>query len=194
MKKLSFIFLGILFLVQLAVPFSMIRDRENTLRNGELFKFKTRPIDPADPFQGRYVWLGYEDDYILWPEGQKTDLKYKESVYVILETDSEGFANLTDWNRTRPTEGHYLKTRYMGIRSDWDRAIDQRIHKGLRFDLPFDRFYMEETKAPRAEDLARDATRTTNCWAEVRVLEGTAVLEDVMVAGRSISILAAEKE
>lgn len=194
MKKVSFIFLGILILVQLAVPFSMIRDRENTLRNGELFKFKTRPIDPADPFQGRYVWLGYKDDYIPWPEGQKTDLKYKESVYVILETDSEGFAKLTDWNRIRPTEGHYLKTRYMGIRSDWDRDIEHRIHKGLRFDLPFDRFYMEETKAPRAEVLARVATRTTNCWAEVRILEGKAVLEDVMVGGQSIRELAAEKE
>ena len=44
------------------------------------------------------------------------------------------------------------------------------------------------------EDLARDATRTADCWAEVRILEGKAVLEDVMIEGRSIRELAAEKE
>ena len=194
MKKLSLITLGLLIIAQLAVPFYMIRDRENTLRNGELFRFNTRPIDPADPFQGRYVWLGYEEDYIAWPAGQKTDLKYKEPVYVILETDPDGFAKLTDWSRTKPAEGHYLKTRYTGFRTDWNRESQERIHRGLRFDLPFDRFYMEETKASRAEELARDATRISNCWAKVRILDGKAALEDVMVEGRSISRLAAEKE
>jgi uncharacterized membrane-anchored protein len=194
MKKWSLIALGLLIAAQIAVPFHMIRDRENTLRNGELFQFRTRPIDPADPFQGRYVWLAYEDDYIPGPKDQKTDLKYREPVYVVLETGPDGFAKLADWSRDRPAEGHYLRTRYTGYRSQWNRETKKSIHKGIRFDFPFDRFYMEESKAPRAEKLARDATRNTNCWANVRILDGKAVIEDVFAEGQSLRILAAEKE
>lgn len=194
MKKLSLITLGLLIAAQLAVPFHMIRDRENTLRNGALFKFRTRPIDPADPFQGRYVWLAFEDDYIPGPEDQKTDLKYREKVYVLIETDLDGFARPVDLSRKKPSESHYLRTRFSGYRSDWNRETRKSVHKGIRFDFPFDRFYMEEAKAPRAEKLAREATRTTNCWANVRILNGKAVIEDVYAEGKSLRDLAAEKE
>ena len=53
---------------------------------------------------------------------------------------------------------------------------------------------MDEAKAPRAERMARDAGRTTNCWAEVRILDGRAVIDDVYIQGRSLRVLAAEKE
>jgi len=191
MKKLSLITLGILIAAQLAVPFSMIQSRENILRNGELFKFKTRPIDPADPFQGRYVRLGFEDNYIPCSEDQATGLDYKESICAIIETREDGFARFTGWSSEKPTEGHFLKTRYLGARNDWNSEIKKSIYKGLRLDIPFDRFYMDETKAPRAERLAREATRSTNCWANVRILNGKAVIEDVFAEGQSLRDLAA---
>jgi uncharacterized membrane-anchored protein len=194
MKKRAFILLGLLVVAQLAVPLQMIRDRENTLKNGTLFKFQTRPIDPADPFQGRYVWLAYEDDYIPGPKREDTDLRHRESVFVTLDTGPDGFAKLSDWSRTRPKSRHYLKLRFKGNRTAWNPETKKRTHKGLRFDLPFDRFYMEEGKAPQAEKLAREATRNTNCWANVRILNGKAVVEDVFAEGQSLRILAAEKE
>ena len=58
------IFFGLLIVAQVAVPLQMIQQRETVLREGELFRFKTEPIDPADPFQGRYVWLQIEDDFV----------------------------------------------------------------------------------------------------------------------------------
>jgi uncharacterized membrane-anchored protein len=194
MKKPSIILLGILILAQLAVPFSMIRSKEKILRNGELLRFKTRPIDPADPFQGRYVRLGFEEDHIPWPENKETELKYKEPIFAVLEVDEEGFARFTGWSKERPASGMFLKTRYLGIRTEWDRASKTSRYKGLRIDLPFDRYYMDEAKAPRAERLVRDATRTTNCWANVRVLNGKAVIEDVFAEGQSLRVLTAEKE
>jgi len=194
MKKLSLILLGIMILAQFTVPYSMIHNRENILRKGELFRFKTRPIDPADPFQGRYVWLSFTEDYIPTPENKKLDIHYKTPIYAILETDDDGFAYFTDWSREKPMDGHFLKTRYLGVRSDWNRETKSRTHKGLRIDIPFDRYYMDEEKAPRAEQLARDATLNTNCWANIRILNGKAVIENVFAEGQSLRDLATENE
>jgi uncharacterized membrane-anchored protein len=194
MKKTPFILLGILILIHLAVPIAMIQGKETILRDGQRFKFKTRPIDPVDPFQGRYVWLAYENDYIATPEDAKTDLNYKDPIYAIVESSEDGFAHFTGWSREKPTSGHFLKTRYMGTKSTWDRDTQQSIHHGMQIDLPFDRFYMDEAKAPRAEAVARNATRNTNCWAEVRILHGKAVIEDVFAEGQSLRKLVAKKD
>ncbi len=194
MKKQTLTLLAILICTQLAVPFTMIWSKEKILRDGELFRFKTRPIDPADPFQGRFVRLGFQNDYIPCPKDHKPELRHKEAVYLILETGSDGFAKPVDWSREKPTDGNYLKTRYAGIRSDWNRDTRKRTHQGLRFAYPFNRFYMDETKAPRAEKLAREATRSTNCWANVRILNGNAVIEDVFAEGKSLRELAAKKD
>jgi uncharacterized membrane-anchored protein len=194
MKKLSVILLGILILVQIAVPFKMIQEKENILRNGELVKLRTRPIDPADPYQGRYVRLQFEDDYIPCPENNKPDLNYHEPIYALFETGPDGFIRFTDWSREKPGGGHYLKTRYKGIRKIWQPDTKKHLHKGIRLDIPFDRYYMDEAKAPRAEVLAREATRSTNCWANVRILNGKGVIEDVIAQGQSLSDLAAKKE
>lgn len=73
---------------------------------------------------------------------------------------------------------------------------------GLGFKLPFDRFYMEESKAPRAEKLLPGSrfgraqpsgtNQVTNCRANVRILNGTALIEDVLVDGTSIKELAGQ--
>jgi len=193
MKKRSLIILGILIAAQLAIPFSMIRSRENILRNGELFRLKTRPIDPGDPFQGRYVWLGFEDDYIPYSKDDEPDFDYKAPIYASIETGEDGFAHFTEWHREKPAIGHFLKTRYLGKRIEWDPEIEKSTCKGLQLDIPFDRFYMEEAKAPRAERLARESTRSTNCWVAVRILNGKAVIEDVFAEGQSLRELAAEE-
>ena len=194
MKALPFVLLGLLITAQLAVPLRMIRDRENTLRNGELFRFITRPVDPADPFQGRYVRLGFQNNYIPCPEDVEIDLHRHEVIYALIDINEEGFAHFTSWSREKPADGHFLKTRYTGRRIEWNRETEKRIYKGLRLDLPFDRFYMEEAKAPRAEALARDAMRSGDCWAAVRILDGKAVIEDVFAQGERLRDLAAEKE
>jgi len=49
---------------------------------------------------------------------------------------------------------------------------------------------MDEVKAPRAERLVWEATRGTHCWAEVRVLNGKAAIEEVFVEGQSLQNLA----
>jgi len=194
MKKLSLIVLIALAAVQFAVPVSLIRNKERILREGEVYRFLTRPIDPADPFQGRYVRLGFLHDRIAWPEDEEPDLDYKARIYAIVETGDDGFARFTGWSLKPPKDGSYLETRYGGQYRTWNQASGKNEYQGLRIDIPFDRFYMDEAKAPRAETLARDATRSTNCWVEVRILDGKAVIEDVFAEGLSLRVLAAEKE
>lgn len=193
MKKFSLIVLGILIVAQLAVPFSMIKSRENILRNGELYRFKTRPIDPADPFQGRYVRLVFEIDYIECSEEEESELTYKQPVYAIMGTDSDGYARFADWNLEQPESGAYLKTHYRRKYTVRHPESKKRIFKGIRIHVPFNRFYMAESKAPRAEERAREATRNTNCWANVRILNGNAVIEDVFAEGQSLRDLAAQE-
>lgn len=194
MKKLLLISLLILIGAQFAIPFRMIHDREEVLRKGELFRFKTRPIDPADPFQGRYVRLSFENNYIPCAKEDQSDLDYKTPVFVLLETNQHGFAQFSQMNREKPETDIYLKTRYRGNRRQWNSKTKKHTFLGDQIDIPFDRFYMDEAKAPRAEIIARDATRETNCWVNVRIYEGKAVIEDVFVKGESLRELAEKKD
>ena len=92
MHKRNLMLLGFALVAaaQLAVPAWLIVERERTLRDGQVFKFKTRPIDPVDAFRGRYVWLGLEPDAVkvadvnAWSHDQKA--------FAVLGTDTNGFA------------------------------------------------------------------------------------------------------
>lgn len=192
MRKKVLLILGIVVALQLLVPVSMILKHERILRTGEIYRFKTRPIDPADPFQGRYVWLGFENDYIPGTNEKEQTPEYNDRVFVTLSIDADGFCRLKNWSRKKPETGAFLKLTYLGPENDWNRPTGKSTYKGLRFGLPFDRFYMEEKKAPRAETLVREGTRTTNCWATVRILNGAALIENVYVAGTPIRELAVQ--
>lgn len=194
MKKTALLILGLLALAQLLVPAAMILKHERILRQGELFRFKTAPLDPADPFQGRYVLLNFDSDSIRIASTNAPAPGRKERVYVVLGTDAEGFCELKEWSRTRPESGAFLKTTSYGIGNERNPVTEKWDVPAIRFDLPFDRFYMDEEKAPRAEALAREETRATNCWAAVRVYKGAALIEDVFIGDISLRTLAARPE
>lgn len=193
MKNIYLYLMGLLVCIQLAIPFRIIQGHERILRQGTAYRFLTQPIDPADPFQGRYVRLRYQSNHIDC-DPQDVDLNYREPIYAELEVDENGFAYFANWSREPPAEGDYLKTRYHGTNRRWHNDSKTWTTNGIRVDIPFNRFYMDEAKAPRAEVLARDATRSTNCWANVRILNGKALIEDVFAEGKSLRVLAAEKD
>ena len=53
--RLRLTLLVILALLQIGITASSILKYESTLRTGTLYRIPTMPIDPADPFRGRYV-------------------------------------------------------------------------------------------------------------------------------------------
>jgi uncharacterized membrane-anchored protein len=175
-------------LAQLAVPVSMIFGHERTLREGTAWRFRTAPVDPADAFRGRYVALAFEESSAPVAAGER--IERGEHAYVGLAQDREGFAVLGPVRAARPASGDYLK-----LRVQWIENGAEGQPGSAQLELPFDRLYLEESVAPRAEEVYRESQRATGdarrpAWAVVRVREGHAALEDVMVEGRSLRELA----
>ena len=181
MRDLSlWLFLAVA-LVQIAVPLGMITSAEQVIGKGAAFKFKTRPVDPNDPFRGKFLVLGFEaDSYISyeqlsWQKGQE--------VFVHLETGTDGFARVAFLSQEQPPEkaNTYVK-------ASVQRSFTVDSGRKVLIDYPFDRFFVEETKAPKLEQVYRELNREegTLVYALVNVRNGQAVLQDLMVNGRSL--------
>ncbi len=184
-NKIFWLFL-LLVLVQWAIPGHMILEQENILNNGKTYNFKTRPIDPVDPFRGRYIVLSFEAENFETTEVKEwQNEKKKHSVYAILGKDSLGFVKVKNVLKEEPEgDRDYLKI------DDWN--FWHNTHTGIatiNLDFPFKRFYMEEYKAPVAEQTYMDAQIDSSqvSWAIVKILNGNAVLEDVLIDGKSVN-------
>jgi len=179
MKKITVVLLITTFLFQWFVPLNMIMQQENILQEGTPFKFKTQPIDPNDPFRGKFVVLNYVASRTPIQEGQLW--VNGEPVFVKIQNDSDGFAMIAGLEKIEPVdENNYVKAEISRV---WGKNPTQ-----VRIRYPFERFYMEEHKAPKAEAMFRDLWRdsTTNVYGLVMIHEGRAALEDVLVDGVSI--------
>ena len=179
MKKIISIGLAATFLLQWFIPLNMIMQQETILKEGTSFKFKTQPIDPNDPFRGKFVVLNYIANQTTIQDGQKW--MRGEKVFVKIQEDPDGFATIASLEKVAPTgEKNYVKAE---IRQVWgENPVNVRVR------YPFERFYMEESKAPKAEAMFRDLWRdsTTTVYGLVVINEGRAALEDVLVDGVSI--------
>ncbi len=173
-KSLLFLF-AVAAILQLVVPASMILRRERVLQHGQVFKFRTAPVDPYDAFRGRYVALRFDQDSAPVPQG--ADFKRNEKVYALISEDAGGFAYFSGIRRSRPaSEPHLaLKARHVSGTNVYLR-------------LPFDRFYMDEREAPRAEEAywENSVRSNQNAYVQVRIEKGFGVIEDLYIAGTPI--------
>ena len=171
--KHLFIVFVVVALVQIAVPLQMIFGGEDVLETGTPYKFKTQPIDPSDPFRGKYITLRYTMNSAYTKDS--TWLR-QDDVYVYIKEDSLGFAKVAHVSKMPLT----MSEDYVIAKANWYNSNTKK----LRFNLPFNRFYMEESKAKPAEDAYRKAQRDTlpnNTYALVYIKEGEAVLKDVII-------------
>ncbi|MEI6082785.1 MAG: GDYXXLXY domain-containing protein [Verrucomicrobiota bacterium] len=174
---------------QLAIPAYLIHRQETTLREGRAYKFKTAPVDPYDAFRGRYVALRYEQDHAPWP-GTNQVLR-QQRAYARVEEGVDGFALVREVTPRPPVTGDFFKVQanYAG----WGTNAGT-----VYFTMPFDRYYMEETKAPKAEQVYRANNRrgqtNQNTYAVVRIRQGHAALENLFVAGQPITEMLREKQ
>lgn len=179
MNKLIFIFFAVMCIAQWVVPGMMIYDSETVISDGKEFKFKTEPIDPSDPLRGKYITLQFEADYLV--SGDSLTLQTGQKIFVTFADDSLGFAKPVGVYETEPDAEHYLQTTV-------DYVTNYRNNHRVQFDLPFNRFYLEESKAARAEELYRQAQRDTAeiAYALVSIGRGQAVIKDVIINGQPI--------
>ncbi len=173
-KPLVALIFAITLAAQLLVPASMIIKREATLREGKVFKFRTAPVDPYDAFRGRYVALSFAQDRISNPE----NISYKngQRVFAILAADEAGFTQMVRIEPRRPRDADYLEV---------DVLYSVSYETNVMVRIPYDRFYMDEHIAPRAEFAYREFARDTNrtAYAELAVREGFGVVRDLYFDG-----------
>jgi uncharacterized membrane-anchored protein len=191
--------LVVLSLVQLgAASWSIVR-YERILASGTPFKIRTEPIDPADPFRGRYVAvrpaivvakpIAPELERLLQSSPAGDGVK----TYVTLAADPDGFARVADVVRERPATGGYLEID--GVSPNHAPRADKPGEfevTGYTISFSFNRYYMNEAAAPMAEAKYAEASRRNaeaRAWLNVRVKDGTAVIEGLVIDGVPIEEL-----
>jgi uncharacterized membrane-anchored protein len=168
---------------QLAYPASMIVGYERTLRVGTPVRVRCQPVDPADLLRGRYVRLGLET-FRVRVERPETYLE-KPTVYALLETDAAGFARLRGIRDQAPETGLYLSAEI--------REVDQENGE-VTVGLPFDRYYMSERDAPRAEAAYQSTAGKGDAFVVLRVRGGRAAIEELFIEGRPVAEFLSDRD
>lgn len=184
MKKQYPILLFILLIIaQLSVATRMIIQQEQIIQKGQAFLFKTAPVDPYDPFRGKYITLRFEaEDYVTQ---DKQQWKAGEQAFVSLNTDPAGFAKVIKLSKTLPKDETPFFKATIGHYYPQDSVVN------IAINFPFNRYYMEESKAPEAEKIYREAFLQSreDIYAVVFINQGQSVLEDVKIGESSIKDL-----
>ena len=165
--------------LQLFILAQMILKQETTLKKGTAYKFKAQPVDPSDPFKGKYINLNYEIDSF---KTNDSIWERNEPIFVYLITDSLGFAKIDMVSRNILADN---TNDYVKAKAQWYR----RYSNDLAIQFPFNRYYMDETKAYDAEVAVRNRQQDSlpnNTYAIVYVKNGDAVLNDVIIDAISI--------
>jgi len=163
-------------LIAISIPVSTIWKHSKILTEGETVKIKLEPIDPYDPFRGRYVRLDFDLGRATWDTVRDVEAPHRVAkAYLSYELDSAGFAKAKTLHETPPSDTPYLivqDVRYHSFRDTW------------RFDLPFDRYYLNEKDAPLAEEIARETLQARDSQREdsyivIRTLDGNAAIDSL---------------
>ena len=183
-KKIAFLIFILIVIAQLYVPLQMIFNQEDIIKTGAEFKFQTVPVDPYDPFRGKYITLFFKEREIT--VNNATKWRSGETIFATINMDKKGFAKISSISKTKPKNNEsYLKLK-IGF------ALN---NNKIAIDFPFDRFYMNENIAPNAEKIYQEFSvkKKNETYALVAVKNGEAVIKDVRINEVSIKDLASKK-
>ena len=175
-------------IIQLYVPVRMISNKEAVLAGGKEFKFRTAPIDPNDPFRGKYITLSFDENSAKVVNAD--EWKQGDPIFVSLMEDDLGFAKILSVSKKKPMNDEDYVAASIGY------IINDTLST-VTIEYPFNRFYMEESKAKGAEDAYREASRDTTqvTYVLVSIKNGEAVIKDVLINGVPINeVVKSQKE
>ena len=184
MKKIILPVFILIALVQWLVPANIMWTKEEVLRKGKTFRFETEPVDPTNPFLGKYIHLFYKEQSLNF-KGRK-EYTRGQDIYVIFTEDQRGFVKITGVSEKEPAE----QLKYFKANVGYSYQNVDSIN--MSFDYPFNEFYMDEYKAPEAEKIYNRAQRDTMVnpavatYATVKIWKGRAVLENVIIGDKPI--------
>ena len=173
-------FFIVLVCIQWIVPGSMIWKKEMILVKGKPYKFRTAPIDPYNPFIGKYIILDFPEQAYTLPA--KQDVNDDAPVYVTFKNNGQGFAQIDKLTQKAPDRSDYLETNISRIDREKGKVT-------VYINYPFTRFYMEESKAPEAEMIygTRGADSSSSVYALVSLYNGRAAIKNVYVNDTTIT-------
>ena len=179
-NKMKYILLAVLlltFIGQWYVSADMLIEQQTTSSLGVKMKFHTAPVDPYDPFRGRYIRLNFSHDTISVDTSQK--YSSGQEVYVVFGTDSNNYAVPAQLYDKQPEGKVYLRCNIGYI----NRRRGNEGKQKISLDYPFDRYYMNEKSAPNAEKVYRDSGSDDqlNTFAVVSIFKGSTVLESIFI-------------
>lgn len=160
------------FAIQLAAPIWMIAHGEQIRAGGKVFKFVSQPVDPFDAFRGRYVTLNLAADDPWLDVKDGTPPAVNQTVNVALQVGSDGFANLAGAYTGVPTETYLT----LPVKAVNDHQV--------QVELPFSRYYLEESLAAKAETAYREHSQSNakaKAYVEVKVLDGKGQLSELFI-------------
>lgn len=176
-KNITIILFAVAALLQWMVPANMIFKSNKVIDIGKTFRFKVQPVDPAHPFAGRYMALRFTENRT--PAKPDLKIEHGTGLYAEIVTKDNQYAGIRDVSLLPFTQTRdYIKITVKYHDPDY-----------IYIEYPFERWYMKESKAIDAEKrlnaMLQDSTSTV--YAEVKILNGSAVLQDVIVNNQSIS-------
>ena len=172
-------YVWVIFVVAVAAqfwfPVNTIIENNDIWATGEEFRIQTAPIDPADPFRGRYVAI---DVSVAIPDDWQNRHPGNGVYYIRLANGEDGFAKVLEVSVT-PIKGDGVLKLDSGWR-DWNNMIR----------LPFDRYYVAEELAPEAERIYWDASRRNDeeltAHVTIKVKNGKGVISGLYIDGARI--------
>lgn len=164
----------VLLLAQWLVPTQMIWKKNKVLTQGTSYKFETEPVDPSDPFLGKYIILNFREN--AFKTADNGSFTYGSKVYVHFRNENNGFARIESIHLKKPPGTNYLETTVNYIR-------DEKAGTTVFLNYPFTRYYMQEYKAPQAENIYRESRidSTIKTYALVNIYNGDAIVKDVYI-------------
>ena len=175
MKMLRILIFGVVALAQLAVPTTMVWQRDQTLKQGRIWKFRTAPVDPVDVIRGRYIALRFTAEEFA--AAGKFEAGNKP-VYAVLKQSTDGFAEI-DHLTTEPAGTDDT----VPVESVWWWGGKQQVR------FPFNKFWVAEANAAAAERAYVENNRrdNQNVYVTVRVRRGDAALDQLYIDNQPLS-------
>jgi len=174
MKYFKYVLFLLMVLAQWFIPLKMLNDQKKIKTEGIEFHFLTRPIDPIDPLRGKYINLEFvlnqfEADYI--------NESFEGRAFAEIVKDDEGFASIKKISKEALHEKNVIEI-----------FINNVNKKVAYFELPFNKYFLNENIAQDAEDNYEKlrTNRKIKCYAKVFINNGGHALTDVFVEDRSL--------
>jgi uncharacterized membrane-anchored protein len=173
-NKTKIILVCVYLLALMAVPSFTILKSTQVLNKGEVFRFDILPLDPYDPFRGAYVTLRFQEQYVSVPN--RNYLAGVEEVYLVLETQSDGFVKVIDALGDAQVDKSYLKTE---LRYGYPDSDEDSVKINIKY--AFNRYYLNQKDAKLAEDALRfwNEERVEKAYVDVSILDGKGVIEEL---------------